>query len=342
MGHKGLSKIQMGQESVNGTKVAADFIWRGPFSGLKDVRETTTIEENIGIALKSSRKFATKLGAEFELPAVPLAPEQAVHVMEAGIKKVNTGVADGSASSGYTFTYPFGGTSINSIAAYSVETGDESDAEVAEYCFVKEFTITAVKGEAVMISSSWIGRQVAPQAFTGAVSAPSVTELHASAGALYIDDVGGSFGSSAIAAGNLLEATLKVSTGRTALFTADSGQLFFQSGYFNIDDFEATLELKFIHDTAAIAEKVNWRADAERLIRLEFTGEAYGTPGTGTLFTGGKNGIQIDFPGAYDEFSAIEHEEGKSIVTATLSGGYENVGAEVLQLVIASEIAAVP
>ncbi|MCK5644651.1 MAG: hypothetical protein KAJ19_27885, partial [Gammaproteobacteria bacterium] len=305
-------------------------------------RETTTIEENIGIALKSSRKFGTSLGAEFELPTVPLSPEQAVHVFEAGIKKVNTGVADGTASTGYTFTYPFGATSINAIAAYSVETGDESGAEVAEYCFVKEFTVSAVKGEAVQISSSWMGRQVDTQAFTGAVSAPSVTEVHASAGALYIDDAGGSFGGTPVAAGNLLEATLKVSTGRTALFTADSGQLYFQQSYFNIDDFEATLELKWVHDTAAIAEKAKWRADAERLVRVEFTGETYGTPGSGTLFTGGKSGIQIDFPGAYDEFSAIEHEDGKSIITASLSGGYENVGADVLQLIIAAELVAVP
>ena len=103
MGHKGLSKIQLGQETTNGTLVAADTIWRGPFAGLKDARETESIEENIGIAPKSSRKFAAGLLAEIGLPVVALAPEQAVHVFEAGIKKVNTGVVDGTASSGYQF-----------------------------------------------------------------------------------------------------------------------------------------------------------------------------------------------------------------------------------------------
>lgn len=341
MGHKALSKVQLGQESVAGTAVAADTIWRGPFAGLKDARNTESIEEDIGVALKSSRKFAAALLAEFSMPATPLTPEQSLHIFEAGIKQVNTGVADGSASTGYTFTYPFGITSINTISTYTIETGDEDDAEEAEYCFVKSFTISAVRGEVVMISAEWAGRQVSAAAFTGALSAPTVSELHASAGALYIDDTGNPFGTTQIAAGNLLEMTFNCTTGQVPLFTADSGNLYFVEGYFNIDEFEATMELKFIHDTAAVAEKANWRANAERLIRVEFTGEDYGTPGSGTVFDG-KSGIQIDLPCAYDEFSAVEHEEGKSIVTATLSGGYENVSGEGLEILVAAELAAVP
>ena len=100
-----------------------------------------------------------------------------------------------------------------------------------------------------------------------------------------------------MSAGNILEATLKVTTGRTALFTADSGQLYFVESYFNVDDFEASLEIKWVHSTAAIAEKAKWRANAERLVRLEFTGEDYTTPGTGTEFNG-KCGLRIDFPGS--------------------------------------------
>lgn len=342
MGHKGLSKIQLGQESIQGTAVAADTIWRGPFAGLKDARETESVEEQIGIALKSSRKYASKLLAELSMPVTPLTPEQALHVFEAGIKQVNTGVVDGAASSGYTFDYPFGTTAMNTISTYTIETGDESQAEEAEFCFVTGFTITAVKGEAVMISSEWAGRQVISSTFTGALSAPDVTQIHASAGTLYIDDNDQAFGTTQISSGNVLEFSIEVTTGRVPLFTADSGELFFVGEYFNVDEFEVSLEIKWLHDTAAIAEMVKWRANEERLVRLEFTGEDYGTPGSGTLFTGGKSGIQIDIPCAYDEFSALEHEDGKSIVTATLSGGYENVSAEGLALIVATETVAVP
>lgn len=341
MGHKALSKIQLGQEATPGTAVAADTIWRGPFAGLKDARTTESIDEQIGVALKSSRKFAASELAELSMPAVALAPEQAFHVFEAGIKQVNTGVADGTASSGYVYAYPFGISSINSVSSYTIETGDESQAEEAEYCVVKEFTISAVRGQAVMLSSNWFGRRVSTSTFTPALSAPSVTELHASGGTIYIDDASGTIGTTQISAGNILEMNLSVKTGRTPLFTADSGQLYFVGEYFNVDEFEAVMELKWVHDTAAVAEIAKWRADAERLIRVEFAGVDYATPGSGTLLNG-KSGIRIDFPGAYDEISALEHDEGKSIVMAKLSGGYENVSGVGLEITVANEVSAVP
>jgi hypothetical protein len=342
MGHKALSKLQLGKETTAGTLVAADTIWRGPFAGLKDGRNTEPVEEDIGIALKSSRRYSASLLAELSMPVTNLTPEQSPHVFEAGIKTVETGVADGSASSGYVYTYPFGTTAINSVSSYSIESGDEDGAEVAEYMFVSGFTITAVKGESVKISSDWMGRQVAAQAFTGALSAPAVTEISVNSGVIYIDEPSGTMGATPISAGNIMEMTLTVKTGRVALHTADSGNLYFVEQYFNVDEFEATLELKWLWDTAAIAEKAKWQSDTARLIRVEFTGEDYATPGTGTLFTGGKSGIQISMPGSYDEFSALEHDEGKSIVTATLSGGYENESGEALEIVIASELAAIP
>lgn len=341
MGHKALSKVQMGQEGVAGTAVAADFIWRGPYAGLKDARSTERVEEDLGIALKSSRKYASMLLAEFGMPVTNLTPEQAVHIFEAGIKQVNTGVADGTASSGYLYTYPFPLTSLNTISTYTIETGDESQAEEAEYCFVKAFTISATKGESVQISAEWVGRQVTNATFTPALSAPTVSEIHSSSGLVWIDDPGSGFGTTAVAAGNILEMTLNVTTGLVPMFTIDSGNLYFHSMHFDSDSFEASMEIKFVHDTLAVAEKAKWRANTDRLVQVQFTGDAYGTVGSGTLLSGYK-GIQIQFPCSYEDFSAIEHEEGKSIVTATLSGGYENSSAEGLEIIVANEVASVP
>jgi hypothetical protein len=341
MGHKALSKVQMGAEATAGTAVAADFIWRGPFGGLKDARETEPIEEDLGVAMKSSRKFSSMLLAELSMPATALTPEQAPHIFEAGIKAVGTGVADGTTSSGYVYSYPFGLTSINTIKTYTIETGDESQAEEAEYCFVESFTITAAQGQVLEISADWKGRQVANTSFTGALSAPAVTEIAGVNGTVYIDEPSGTIGTTQVSSGNLMELTLSVNTGRVPLFTADSGELYFVGEYFNIDAFEATLEMKWIHDAAAVAEKAKWQAGTNRLVRIEFTGEAYGSVGTGTDLNG-FNGIRIDFPGSYDEFSAIEHEDGKSVVTATLSGGYENESGEVLTINVYNELTALP
>ena len=186
MGHKGLSKIQLGRETVAGTAVPATTIFRGPFVGLQDARETIPVDEQIGIAMPSSRKYSGKLMGEISFPATPLTPEQFPHFLEAGIKEVGTGVADGSASSGYVYEYPFGKTSINTVKPYTIETGDETQAEEMEYSVVSNFVVSAVRGEAVQMSADWFGRQVSDVSFTGALSAPSVSHVLASTGNLYI------------------------------------------------------------------------------------------------------------------------------------------------------------
>ena len=341
MGHKALSKVQLGGETVPGTAVPADTIWRGPFAGLTDSRETIDIEEDIGVAMPSSRKYAAKLFAEASFPSTPFTPEQSPHLLEAGIKAVGTGVADGSTSSGYVYEYPFGLTSINTVKSYTIESGDESQAEEAEYCTVKDLVISAVRGEVLNISAEWFGRQVVDATFTPALTAPAVSEVSANDGTIYIDDVTGAFGDTAIACGNILEVTLNVSTGRVPLFTADCGVLYFNSAYFNIDNVEASLEIKWIHDTAALAERAKWKTNTNRLMRVEFAGDAYGTPGSGTALNGFK-GLQIDFPGSYESFSAVEHEDGKSIVTAKLTGGYDAASGEVLTLRVFNELTALP
>lgn len=336
MGHKALSKVQLGQETVKGTAVAADFLWRGPFAGLQDARSTEPIEEDLGIAMKSSRKFSAQVLAELSLPAAALTPEQSPHIFEAGIKQVNTGVADGTSSSGYVYSYPFGLTTINDVSTYTIETGDEDQAEEAEYCFVSAFTISAVKGQVVEISSDWMGRQVQNATFTGALSAPAVSELAAVNSVLYIDDPSGTIGTTQVSAGNILEWSLEVTTGRVALFTADSGNLYFVEQYFNIDEVEAVLEIKWLHKSDAVAEKAKFQSSTNRLIQIDVLGDAYATPGTGTDLNGVK-GLRIQFPGSYDEFSAIEHEDGKSIVTATISGGYDAESGEVLTINVYNE-----
>lgn len=338
MGNKALSKVQLGLEATQGTAVAADFIWRGPFAGLKDARTTNLVEENIGIALPSSMSYASGEMAEWSQPVTQFTPELAPHIFEAGIKQVGTGVADGD-SSGYLYSYPFGTTSLNTVQTYTIETGDEDQAEEAEFCFVKSFTITGTPGEALSISSEWAGRRVADSTFTsiGGGGVIDVSYIHSTTGSLWIDNNSSSFGTTAVSAGNLMEMTLSVTTGQTALFTIDSGQLYFSGIYFNSDDFEATLELKFIHNSTTHAEKTAWRANTQRLVRLEFTGDAYGTPGTTGDFT--TKALRIDFPGAWTDFTSIEHDEGKSIISGTLSGGYDTVSQDVLTLVVANELA---
>jgi hypothetical protein len=339
-GGKWAQRIYLGREATAGTAVPATTVWRGEGGQLEDMRETNVVPELIGVPMPSSRTYAGKLGGQLAMASTPATPEQLPHLLEAAVAAVVTGVADGSASSGYVYEYAMSASSVNTIKTYTIETGDNAGAEEMAYSFVQQLTLEAVAGQAVMMSANWVGREVEPDSFTTGLTAPTVSHLLAANSTLAIDDDDDGFGTTPLAAGNLLSWKLTFDTGWRGKWTVDSGELYFHFAYFDRDSFNAVLELKWEHDTAAIAEKAKWRADATRLVRIEVTGDAYATAGTGTEL-GGK-GLRIDFPGRYTKFNALDSEDGNSIVVATLQGGYDEVSGEVLAFLVANEIAVLP
>lgn len=340
-GGKWAQKIQMGREATAGTAVPATTIWRGEGGMLEDTRETVIVPELIGVVMPSSRTYAGKLGGQLSMASTPATPEQLPHILNAAIAAVATGTADGSGGTGYVRDYALSASAVNTIAPYTLETGDNAGAERMQYSFVNEFTLEAVAGQAVMVSSTWHGRTVAPNAFTGALTAPTVSHLLASNSTLAIDNAAADWGDTPLTAGNLLSWKLSVTTGWRGKWTVDSGQLYFLFHYFDRDSFNAELELKFEHDTAAIAEKAAWRANSTRLVQIITTGDAYGTAGTGTVFSGYK-GLRIRFPGRYTKFNALDSEDGNSILVATLNGGYDEISAKLLGILVANEIQIMP
>lgn len=98
MGQKWAQKIQLGRETTPGTAVAATTIWRGVGGNLEDTRKIETIEEQIGIAVKSNRAYLSELGGALDMAATPATFQQVCHILEAGIKSVGTGAPDGSGS----------------------------------------------------------------------------------------------------------------------------------------------------------------------------------------------------------------------------------------------------
>lgn len=340
-GGKWAQKIQLGREATPGTAVAATTIWRGEGGMLEDTRETVTVPELIGVVMPSSRTYAGKLGGKLAMTSTPATPEQLPHILNAAILSVVSGTADGSGSTGYVRNYTLSASAVNTIQSYTIETGDNAGAEEMEYSIVTDFTLEANAGEAVMMSANWMGRQVTPTTFTEALTVPAVTHLLASNSQLTIDDASSDFGNTPLAAGNLLSWKLTVNTGWRGKWTVDSGQLYFLFHYFDRDSFSAELELKFEHDTAAIAEKAAWRANSVRLVQITTTGDNYTTAGSGTVFSG-RCGLRIRFPGRYTKFGALDSDNGNSIVVATLNGGYDETSAKLLSILVANQIQVLP
>ena len=334
-GGKWAHKVQLGREATAGTAVAATTVWRGVGANLHDTTPVTMVDEQVGIALTTNRSYIGQISGGLSMVATPATFQQLPHLLEAGIKTI-TPAQDGSGTD-YIYAYPLGTTTVNTLKTYTLESGDNQQAEEMAYCFVEKLTLSGSRGEAVMMSADWIGRQVANSTFTGALTVPTVEEILTAKGSLFIDDIGGTIGTTAVTS-TLLDWQLSIQTGWRAKFTAGSGQLYFDFNYFDKDSFKADFTATYEHNAASVLEKTDWQNQAGRLIRLSIDGSAVGTPGTTYSF----QTLQIDMPTKYTEFSALEADEGNSIVKVTGSVGYNVSDALGPSITVVNELPTLP
>lgn len=330
-GIKALRKIQLGVETTSGTAVAATALWRG-MGTIEDTRETVFVEEDVGLLSGTDRSYVPILGASLSLTSTPATFEQLPYIGEMGIKTV-TPAQDG-AGSGYIYQYTEATTATPTIATYTIEGGDNIAAEEMEYSHAESFTIEGNAGESVMMSTELRGRQVATSSFTGAISLPSVDEILASKGKLYIDAIDGTIGSTQIS-NSLLNFTLNWTTGLIAVPTLD-GALYFS--FVKKTAPEITLDLTFEHDSSSVAEKAIWRAETPELVRLQFEGPALTTAGTSYTY----KTFNIDLAGKWDNFGALADQDGNDIVTGTFRARYNSTAAFFAELLIVNELTTLP
>jgi hypothetical protein len=315
-GVKALRKIQLGAESTAGTAVAATTIWRG-MGTIKDDRETVFVEEDVGYLGGVDRAYQPKYLATLDLESVPATFEQLPYILEMGIE-LETPTQDG-AGTDYIYSYDGPTTAQNTPRTFTIEGGDDQQAEEMEYAHAESFTIEGEAGQAVMMQATLKGRQVVTTSFTGALSLPTVEEILTSKGNLFIDDVSGTIGTTQ-KTNTLLSFALNWTTGFQPVWTAD-GQLYFS--FVKQVMPEIVLDVTFEHDGTAVAEIANWRAETSRLIRLLFEGSVFGTPGT----TYNNKTLIIDLAGRWDNFDKIGEQDGNDIVTGQFRARYNGTAA---------------
>ncbi len=332
-GIKPLRKLQLGRETTAGTASVATTIWRG--SGvIEDQHELKFAEEDIGYLTGVDRTYVPKLLGALAMDSVPATFEQLPHVFEAGIAALGTGVSDtGAGATGKIYTYTIPTTAVNTPKFYTIEGGDNQEAERIEYAFVEDFTLEGKGGEAVMMAANWKGRQVALNAFTTTATLPTVEEILFGKGKLFIDTAGGTAGTTQISS-TLLAMSLKWKTGFVPVFTAD-GALYYT--FVKQIAPEITLDLTLEHNTSAAAVKVDWRAQTPKLLQLKWEGTALGTAGTYTYKT-----AIITLAGRWEKISALSDQDGNDIVTGTFRARYNATAARVGQAIVVNEVASMP
>ena len=338
-GISALDRIQLGTEITPGTLVAATTIWRGPATKIQDNQEKVRPQENIGVSAQTTRQYTPKKLANIDFPSGELHYETFDHILDAGVV-YNAGTQDGVGTD-YIRTHILSSSATapaaSTLKTKTIEAGDNLQAEVMEYGVVSEFELAGSMGEAWMLSAcKWFGRQSVLQAFTGSLTAPTLSNPFLfQKSKLYQDAVAGTIGTTQISA-TLEEAKISVTTGWLPKFAA-SGNLYFDEAQFI--GAKMKVELTFYHNASAEAAKVLFRADTPRQWRIKTEGDAIATPGT--LYSV-KTGLW-DFAGVISQYDGAKGDkEGINIAKITIECGYDPTAGLFAKFVNVNELSAMP
>lgn len=324
-GVKALRKIQMGAENTAGTAVAATAIFQVVGTS-EDLTEVVHATEDVGYLPYTTRTYIPSVGGQLAIEGEATF-EQLPYILMMGVDSTSpTG-----AGTSKTWTFTFATSAQEAPQTYTLEFGDDQQAEEMAYCYVEDFEIGGSMGEAVMMKATIKGRQISTTTYTGSLSLSALEEVLASKANLYIDDGGGTIGN-APKTGTLISFGLKATTGFMAVRKGGDGNLYFDSVKQVAP--EVILEITFEHEGTAVAEKAAWLAETTRLVRLSIEGNDAGD--------GTNKKLQIDIAGRWEKFSALADQDGNDVVTGTLRGRWSADDTLFCEIVIINALASLP
>lgn len=331
LGRKRLRRIQLGLEVTPGTAVVETTRWRGE-GAIEDQTAVETVAEDIGLLGGADRTNIPKVMGALALADTPATFEQFPILMAMAFGGPTSGSADGA---GTDFIYQ---TTIPTTAAPTIRTstlvgGDDAEQERMAYVHATKVTLKGAAGEASKMGGTLAGRQVARYA-TGfaAASIPAVEDALTSRGRVYLDAIGGAYGTTQLQA-VILGYEINFGAMWIPKFTMD-GELYFTMAVYT--DHEITGKLTVEHDTAAQGAtglKADWRAQTPRLLRIDITGNAVAS--AGTAYT--NKHIIVDLPIKITKVGALEDKNGNSIVTADFVSKYNVTAGNAGKVIVVNE-----
>lgn len=329
-GIRSLRKVQIGLESSSGTAVAATAIYRGQ-AAIDDQSNPVFPVEDVGYLSGTDRAYIPKKVVNVTFTSHEATFEQLPYHLAAGIKNVVDGVANGGTSNGYVYAYPLATTAQPTVKSYTIEAGDNNQAEEVEYAQCRSFSLSGAPGEAIMLTADWYGRQRTKTTFTS-LSLTAVEEILFQNTKLYIDAVSGTAGATQ-ATNTMLGFELNVTTGMTPVWTGD-GQLYFS--FSKTVQPEVLLTVTFEHDAVGVARRDDFAAGTARLVRLLTTGTAL--TGSGGTYT--TKALQIDMAAKIDSIETIDEIDGNDIVRVTFRARYSTTSSSFATITVCNTLAA--
>lgn len=335
-----LKRTQIGIEaSAGGSTDIPTTIWAG--TGMMTDNLTQVFpKQKVGKLGGTLRSYISATGGSVVLED-DATFEQLPYIFQAGIK---TTVPTTDLSSAYTWTWAVQASdsdpiSTSDLSTLVIEDGDNIQAEIARFGYVRDFTLAGVAGEAVKLTANIETRAPVPASFTTGLTLPAVLEtILTSKGSLYIDDSTGTIGST-LKSSTLLDFSLKMTTGWVSKKAKDNRLDF---SFIKRSDDEILLDVTFEHNSIAVAEKAAWRAGTERALRLTFLGNALSTTDAGATYD--TKALVIDLYGKWDTFGSagLEEMDGNNVYKGTLRAKWSELASNKASFIIANELATLP
>lgn len=309
MGARFSRLIQWGREATSGSAVAATAIVRG--TGVFDDDDVHNRHvEDVNQINGTTDQYTARKGGQITIDFDPANLEQLIHVLDCSITEA-TAAADG-AGSGWVRTYDFPTSATALPDTMTIEMGDSSGDEEMQYSFCRRWILEGSPGQQCTLSTEWYGREQTPTTRTASLTIPTVTPLLFGKSKVYIDDVDAVTYTQLDCA--VLGWRLEIDAGIVAKFGAN-GQLTFcsivRTGF--VPRLTITVEL----GAAALAEKVDWRANTPRRVKLLLEGDALTTSGTYS-----NDSFIFESMGFIDDIPPIGEQDGNNVVDIVFEGAY--------------------
>lgn len=159
-GIKRCRRIQSFKEAAatKGTTGIATATWRVTGT-VDDQRVMHFPDEDIGYTVDVERVSNPYKSAVLDIEERPATYEQLGYHLCAGIKRLDTGTADG-AGTGDVWTFPFTyACPANDFSTYTLEAGDNEEMEILPYSFLNNFKLSGRQKLPVMFSGTYHARQ---------------------------------------------------------------------------------------------------------------------------------------------------------------------------------------
>jgi hypothetical protein len=343
-GRKPLRRIQFGLEVTPGTPVAATARMRWNGGMLDDQQELVFPPELVGVFGGTDRSFIQSITAALDVADTPITPEQLPYLLAMLYGGPTTGAADGSGSTGFQYVTAIPVSSVPANTSYTVEGGDDYEVERMDYAKATKVTLKGTQKGNCTMSASLIGQQVAR--LGGGFSATTLADtndLIFAGSRLYLDPIG-AIGSTLVT-NQFLGFEITFEAMWIPKFTGEGAPDAPVWSFAIFVDKKVTGKITLEHDAAVDGNtgiKSQFRANTPRAMRIDVLGQTYATPGSGTLFTGGRRGLRIDLPVRWTKVPPLDDLEGNDIITVEFESRLNSTFGDAGEIIVCNEVSTLP